>query len=82
MSTQTQPKESERLAVSAADLAKMLDISERHLWAMLADGRLGPQPFQLGRARRWFVDEVRTWLAAGAPIRAAWERIKSGGPLS
>jgi hypothetical protein len=42
MSTITQPAESERLAVNAADAAKLLGISERHLWAMHATGRLGP----------------------------------------
>lgn len=62
-----------RLAISAPELAQSLGISERHLWAMHADGRLGPIPVSLGRAKRWYVAEVEAWLSAGAPPRAQWQ---------
>ncbi len=76
MSTTKHPTESERLALPAAELAKQLGISERHLWSMHADGRLGPEPFAWGRAKRWSLDEVRRWLAAGAPLRSQWQSMK------
>lgn len=66
-----------QLATTAAELAKLLGISERHLWAMNANGRLGPEPFAFGRSKRWSVDEVRRWLAAGAPSRNQWSEMKS-----
>jgi predicted DNA-binding transcriptional regulator AlpA len=62
----------ERLALGAADVAKMLDISERHLWGLHSSGRLGPKPISLGRSKRWCVAELRAWLAAGAPCRDRW----------
>lgn len=65
------------LAVSAADLAKRLGISERHLWAMHADGRLGPEPIAFGRSKRWAVAEIQRWLAAGGPPRGEWKRLQS-----
>jgi predicted DNA-binding transcriptional regulator AlpA len=77
MSTTTPSTELSRLALPAAEVAKLLEISERHLWAMHATGRLGPQPIRLGRATRWPVEELRAWLAAGAPCREAWEARKS-----
>ncbi len=73
MSTQKHNHEPERLAWNALELAKQLGISERHLWAMLAEGRLGPQPLAFGRAKRWNIVEVQAWLAAGAPPREAWQ---------
>ena len=60
------------IAVAAARLAKLLAVSERHVWAMDATGRLGPRPFRLGRAVRWRLAEVEAWIAAGAPPRDRW----------
>lgn len=67
--------ESDRLALPADDVAKLLGISSRHLWALNASGRL-PRPIRLGRAVRWPLDELRAWLAAGAPERSRWETIR------
>jgi predicted DNA-binding transcriptional regulator AlpA len=67
--------ESEPLALAAADVARLLNISERHLWALHSSGRL-PRPLRLGRAVRWVADELRQWLAAGAPERARWETMR------
>jgi predicted DNA-binding transcriptional regulator AlpA len=65
------------LALAANDVAKMLGISERHLWALNSSGRL-PRPLRLGRAVRWPVEELRAWLAAGAPERSRWEALRDG----
>lgn len=64
-----------RIALPAADVAKLLDVSERHVWSLHASGRL-PRPVRLGRSVRWSADELRDWLAAGAPSRDAWEQAK------
>lgn len=64
---------SSRLAYAAAELADAMGVSERHIWAMHADGRLGPLPISFGRAKRWNVQEVRDWLNAGAPPRSEWQ---------
>ena len=75
MSTSTRGTETERLAVPAADAAKILGISERHLWSLNSSGRL-PRPVRFGRAVRWSIEELRAWLAAGAPERSRWESLK------
>jgi prophage regulatory protein len=62
ISTAALPKlETERLALSAADVAKLLGISERHLLALHSSGRV-PRPIRLGRAVRWNAAELSAWL--------------------
>ena len=60
------------LAVDAKEAAHMLSVSVRHLRALNSSGRL-PRSIRFGRAVRWRVDELRAWLAAGAPERGKWE---------
>ncbi len=61
MSTLTHPAESERLALPAADVAKLLGISERHLWACHSSGKLSPRPIAFGgtSGRRAAADILR-----------------------
>ena len=66
------------LAVDAAELAKLLHVSLRHVNALNSSGRL-PKPIRLGRSVRWPREELVWWIAAGAPSRDAWEAMK-GGP--
>ena len=75
MSNTSHATDSERLALPAADVAKLLGISERHLWSLNSSGRL-PKPVRFGRSVRWNVEELRAWLAAGAPERSRWETMK------
>jgi len=72
MSIEKHPLASDRLALPAAEAANLVGVSERHWWSMHATGRLGPMPIALGRSKRWRVDELRAWLAAGAPPRDKW----------
>ena len=65
----------DHLAISASELAKRLEISERHVWALHSSGRL-PRPIRFGRAVRWSVRELEEWLAAGAPTRSRWEEMR------
>ena len=59
------------LLVDAAALAALLDVSERQVHRLDDGGNL-PAPIMLGRCKRWSVEEVRAWLASGAPPRSRW----------
>lgn len=69
---------SDSLALTADEVAMLLNVSRRHVAALHATDRL-PQPIRLGRAVRWRADELRAWLAAGAPSRDRWEALKAKG---
>jgi predicted DNA-binding transcriptional regulator AlpA len=75
----------EPLALSASDLAALLSVSVRQIWAMHATGTLGPVPVSLGeRLTRWDAQEIRDWWiasrAAGRPIpRTEWLRTRQDG---
>lgn len=57
------------------DAAKMLGISRAQFFKLHAMGRV-PRPVRLGtKAPRWRVEELKAWLAAGCPERAAWEEL-------
>jgi excisionase family DNA binding protein len=59
--------EIQKLLVSADELAKMLDVSERTIWRLLSGGKL-PRPLRLGGSVRWRLAEVTTWIAEGCPV--------------
>lgn len=63
--------------MSVVDVAKLLDVSQRHIWKMLATGRFGPQPVRLGRAARFSRAELVAWIDAGAPSREQWQQMKA-----
>jgi predicted DNA-binding transcriptional regulator AlpA len=75
MSNETKSPASERLALAASEVANVLGISERHVWALHSSGQLGPRPHRWGRCARWSLDELRAWLAAGSPSRERWESM-------
>jgi excisionase family DNA binding protein len=75
MSTSTNPRESVCIAVPVTEVARILGISVRHVWTLLAQERL-PRPIRLGRSVRWNVEELRAWMAAGAPDLAMWEEMR------
>lgn len=54
-----------RLALSASDVAILLGISTRQVWAWDAGGQLGPAPVRLSeRISRWDHSEVVEWWSA------------------
>lgn len=61
--------------LSARALAKILTVSERHLWRMKSAGQL-LDPVRLGGSVRWRRREVLDWIDAGLPDRATWQREK------
>lgn len=76
METTNTPIVSARLALTAKDVAALLGISRAQLWKLHASGKI-PLPIYLGtKAPRWRVEELRDWLAAGAPDRQRWESVK------
>lgn len=77
MDTTKQHDAAEQLALPAKAAAKLLGISERHLWALHSSARI-PQPIRLGRSVRWRRAELVEWLDAGAPPRDRWEAMRGG----
>ena len=75
MSKSAQTATVERLAIPASKVAELLNVSERHVWALNSSDRL-PQPIRLGRRVLWSRAEIAAWLEAGAPTRDRWEQIK------
>lgn len=64
------------LVVDAKRLAKLLCAGVRTVRTWDAAGKL-PTPLRIGGRVVWIVDEIRAWLAAGAPNRDRWEARKS-----
>lgn len=52
-------------------LAELLDVSERSVRRLDATGTL-PSPLKIGNRKRWLVEDIHTWLKAGAPGRGKW----------
>ena len=66
------------LTVDNAGAAKLLGISESHLYALKRTARLGPAPIRLGRCCRYRVSELVEWVNAGCPARARWQAMRGG----
>ena len=77
-STTTTPS-ADVLAVDAAGAARLLGISESHLFAMRRAGKFGPVPVRMGRCCRFSIAELRSWVAAGCPSRSRWQAMNGGG---
>lgn len=60
------------LVADARRLAVMLCCGIRTVRTWDAAGKL-PAPVRIGGRVVWRVDEIRAWLAAGAPNRDEWE---------
>ncbi len=72
---ETQPA---ALAVDAEALGRMLTLSTRSIRRLDSAGNL-PAPLRIGGAVRWPLDGpggIRSWLAAGAPDRARFAKIR------
>jgi predicted DNA-binding transcriptional regulator AlpA len=56
----------------ATEAAGLCRVSLRTWRAWDATGKV-PQPVRIGRAVFWRLEELRAWVAAGCPDRAAWQ---------
>ncbi len=54
------------MLATAGELATMLNIGQRTLWRLLAQGKL-IEPVRIGGNTRWRVDEVEAWIGEGCP---------------
>lgn len=61
------------IAVSAADAAAICGMS-RSKWYSLHAAGLCPRPIRVGGKTLWLVDDLKAWMAVGAPTRAKWEK--------
>ncbi len=68
----------EPLLIGIEALAKLLQRSAPSLCRDDLAGRL-PAPVRIGRSKRWRLDEIREWVAAGAPEREAWKALCGKG---
>jgi len=64
------------LLTGANGVARMLDSGLRTIRGMDAAGKL-PKPIRLGGKVLWSIDELKAWIAAGAPPRDVWEARKA-----
>ena len=63
------------LAISARELARLLDVSLRQVWRLNSTGKL-PKPFRLGGSVKWRREEIIAWLGQNCPDRTEWDVIK------
>jgi len=66
----------EPLLVAAPEAARLCGVSRSQWWKLHSAGKV-PMPVYLGSKNpRWRVQELRSWLAAGAPDRSTWQRLR------
>ena len=57
--------------VSVEDVAELLSASERTVRRLDSAGKL-PRGIKVGGLKRWRLDELAAWIAAGCPPRDRW----------
>jgi hypothetical protein len=75
-----QPATDEPLLIDAAGLAKMLQVSKRHVQVLDASGRI-PAGISLGRCKRWDLRTIHKWRELGYPSRAKMLALDAGPRL-
>lgn len=68
----------EPLTTGADGAATIAGVSRAH-WYRLVATRQAPQGFWLGKRRVWLLEELRAWLAAGAPALGKWNELRREG---
>ena len=69
------------MALGREAAAAALGISEDLLDRLEQAGKLRA-PIRLGKRKVYVRTELEAWLAAGAPVRTAWERMKALKPAA
>ncbi len=65
------------LLCDIAEVAFLLGISKATAWKLDSTGRL-PRAIRLGRRTLWRRAELEAWVAADAPLRERWEKLRKG----
>jgi len=63
---QTTESSNNTLMLSARDVAKLLQCSDKHVQNLRNQGRI-PAPVKLGTLVRWPRQAIEAWIAAGCP---------------
>lgn len=61
--------------LKSPEVAKMLGISEQHLFRLNAAKKI-PAPIKLGKSIRWRKAELINWISSGAPDLKQWLKLK------
>ena len=64
------------LLIDIKEVARLLDRSEMSIRRDDEEGRI-PRPFMIGGSKKWRLKELRSWVRAGCPDRATWERRRA-----
>lgn len=67
------------LLLSPEATARVLGVSRTSLYALEGAGKLPRPALRQGRLVRWSSEDLRRWVAAGCPDRAAFEKLTEGG---
>lgn len=59
------------LLIDVKTTAKLLNISGRHLYRLIAEKAV-PEPVRLGKLNRWRLGELLAWIEAGCPPQHLW----------
>jgi excisionase family DNA binding protein len=65
--------------INTRQVAKLLQLSERTVWAM-ANKNAMPKPIKLGTRVRWAEEEIHAWVMAGCPANSDWQKVKNSAP--
>ncbi len=71
----------EPLLVSASDAAKMIGVGKSLFYQLVSDGRLGPEPVELGK-KLYSLSELQSWVDAKCPARSEWIEIQKAQKCS
>lgn len=66
------PPEDEALLLNSREVAKLLTVSDRTVYAMQKSGEM-PKPVRIGRAVRWGRAEIMAWVDEGCPPASEWK---------
>ena len=73
MITEVNIPSTEPILIDPRTTAALIDISLRHLYALLSSQRIGPEPIKLGRRTVFNKSQIIAWADAGCPTRRIWK---------
>ena len=64
--TNSTSNQTKQFLITANELSKLLAISERTLWRLVAGGEV-LKPLRIGGSTRWKLTQVEQWIENGCP---------------